>query len=151
MKILFIEDDDDKYKNVASKIQENHKNVEIERAKSLNGGLRSIIRSGPYNLLLLDMTMPNYDVTAQDPTGGTPEGFAGREIMMQMKLRGVSVPTVVITMFESYGELTKKISAKELDEELKVAFAPMYLGMVYYNSAQDEWHRLLNEHLNRID
>lgn len=147
MKILFIEDDEDKFKNVSSSLLKKFPDIDITTAKSLNGGLRALARSGPFDALLLDMSMPNYDVSTREPSGGTPESYAGKEIMMQMRLRGISVPTVVITMFESYGDNSKKRSAKELDEEMQASFAPMYRGMVYYNSTQSEWSITLNQYL----
>lgn len=150
MKLLFIEDDDDKFKNVSSAVSARFPGIVIETAKSLNGGLKAIVRSGPYDVLLLDMTMPNYDVTAHEPSGGTPESYAGKEIMMQMRLRRIVIPTIVITMFESYGENSKRRSAKELDEEMQENFAPMYRGMVYYNSAQTDWLESLNKYLLEV-
>ena len=150
MKMLFIEDDEDKFKNVSSAIASSFPSLTIETAKSMNGGLRTIARSGPYDVLLLDMTMPNYDPTVREPTGGVPESYGGKEILMQMKLRRISIPTIVITMFDSYGENSKKRSSKELDEELTANFSPMYQGMVYYNSAQTDWSDRLTKYLTKV-
>lgn len=149
MRILFIEDDDDKRENIIKAVRESLPLSVIDVAKSFNSALRKLV-GATYDAVLLDMSMPNYDIGIDEPSGGTPESYAGKEILMQMKLRNITSPTIVVTMFESYGEGGDKKSAKELHNDLKTNFTPMYAGMVYYNSAQEGWRGQLIRKLQEI-
>ena len=82
MKILLIEDDEEKAGKLEEALSLQFSNVSFVRARSLNSGLRALISEfKSIDLLLLDMSMTSYDATDQDPTGGVPEPFAGKEIL----------------------------------------------------------------------
>jgi hypothetical protein len=150
MKILFIEDDEDKAKKILDFIKVDIPAAKVIRTKSFNGGLRALMEySGSLNLVLLDMTMPSYDVTPEEPTGGSVEQFAGRDLLAQMQLRQIHVPTVVLTMFDSFGEGTKKVALSTLVSELRDKFAPDFLGHVYYNATEEGWRQALTEIIAR--
>lgn len=150
MKILLIEDDEEKMEKILDFINHQYPNSTIEIARSFNAGLRSIIKSGALDVILLDMSMPNYNATEEDPSGGAPEHFAGREILSQMKLRGINIPTIVVTMFDLFGESNDKISFSQLELQLKKMYAPTFWGMVYYNSGQEGWKNSLGSLINKL-
>jgi len=84
MKILLIEDDEEKAAILAEFIKVEFPSIEIDLARSFGSGLRSLMKGAfVYRLLLLDMSMPIYDVTPTEPGGGKPESFAGSEILAQ--------------------------------------------------------------------
>ena len=90
MQYLMIEDDEDKARTVQDFIRTEYPDSLGSIAKSLNSGLRALIsRQDTLDLVLMDMSMPNYDVTPEEPSGGTPESFAGRELLAQMSLRSI--------------------------------------------------------------
>lgn len=151
MKILLIEDDEEKMEKLLNFINLQYPSANIEVARSFNAGLRAIIKSTSLNVILLDMSMPNYNATEEDPSGGAPEHFAGRDILSQMKLRELSIPTIVITMFDLFGESPDRISFAQLEEQLKVMYAPTFLGMVYYNSGQEGWKNALSNLINKLN
>ncbi|WP_426343177.1 hypothetical protein ACN9MU_17470 [Pseudoduganella sp. R-32] len=150
MKILLIEDDEEKTEKVLSFIKIQYPDAMVEIARSFNAGLRAIIKSSSLDVILLDMSMPNYNATEEDPSGGAPEHFAGRDILSQMKLRGINIPTIVITMFDLFGENPDKMSFAQLEQQLKTMYAPTFLGMVYYNSGQEGWKNALGALINQI-
>jgi len=93
--------------------------VQVVCARSFNSGLKSLaVGAKRFDLVLLDMTMPTYDVTPSEPTGGSIEHFAGRDLLAQMKLRQIDISVAVITMFVSFGEGSKKMSLANLSQEL---------------------------------
>ncbi|WPX20103.1 response regulator [Pseudomonas sp. 10S4] len=109
MKMLIIEDDEDKLKILEEFITTEFSGYSIETAKSYNSGLRAVIKGNKiYDFILLDMSMPNYDVSPSEPGGGNPESFAGSELLAQMKLRGIQTPTIVVTMFDAFGDNSSK-------------------------------------------
>lgn len=151
MSVLLIEDDDHKREKIQNVISMIFPSIEVDVASSFNGGLKKIIAGKEkYGLILLDMSMPNFDVSPSEPSGGTPESFAGKELLTQMKLRGLSIPTLVITQFDTFGDANKRLSLRELHSQLERDFSPMYKGSIYYNSAQEDWKVQLVEKIKGI-
>lgn len=150
-KMLIVEDDEDKLKILEDFIRAEYPEYLIETARSYNSGLRAIINgSKQYDFLLLDMSMPNYDVTPSEPSGGSPESFAGSELLAQMKLRGIHTPAIVVTMFDAFGDNSSKVSLSQLVDKLAAQFRPTFRGSVYYNPAEDGWRSSLKTLINNI-
>lgn len=151
MKMLIIEDDEDKLKILEEFINVEFPGYAIDTAKSYNSGLKAVIKGkGLYDFLLLDMSMPNYDITPTEPSGGNPESFAGSELLAQMKLRGIRTPTIVVTMFDAFGDNSSKVSLEQLVDKLASQFRPTFRGSVYYNPAEDGWRASLKNLINNI-
>ncbi|SCZ59370.1 response regulator [Thiohalomonas denitrificans] len=146
MKVLLIEDDEEKATKVSGFVSSEYKGAEIAVARSINSGLRALISGvGSLDVVLLDMTLPSFDVSPQEPSGGAPENFAGRELLAQMKLRGIEIPTIVVTQFDSFGEGDAKVSLNTLATELSSQYGAQFKGYVYYNSAQEGWRAALDK------
>ena len=107
MKILLIEDEASKRAAISKHIVEilGPEAVVVER-ESLRSGLKEVISEENYDLILLDMSMPGFDVSSSEPIGGEPESFAGQEIMAQMKLRGINTPVAVVTQYKAFAKGT---------------------------------------------
>jgi len=150
MRILLIEDDEEKAENIISFIEEELSYANVAIAKSFNAGLRALIQPNVADVVLLDMSMPNFNPTLDDPSGGAPEHFAGRDLLAQMKLRGIKIPTVVVTMFDLFGDNPDKMSFTQLETELRDDYSPTFYGMVYYNSGQEGWKSSLRSLIEKI-
>jgi DNA-binding response OmpR family regulator len=140
MKVLMIEDDDEKAERVKGFLKDVYVIDEILVARSLQSGLRLIL-SGSFEFLFLDMTLPNFDRSLHDD-GGRPHHFAGREILRQMSREEIICPVIVVTQFGRFGEETEEVSLLELQSELERRF-PNYLGTVSYKSNVDGWKQKL--------
>lgn len=135
MKILLVEDDDDKGAKVAEELFRSFPWLELIRARSFDSALRKLVFSGrELDGILLDMSMPNFD-DSREP----PESFAGRDLLRQCKLRGISKPTIVVTQLDSFGVPPDQLSLEQLDSQLMAEFSPFYYGVVYYSSAHEGW------------
>lgn len=150
MRILLVEDDVDKRDRIRNHLSTQcAEPLEFVVAESLHSGLKRLTDKSGYDLIVLDMSMPNYDVSMDEPSGGTPESFAGRSFLSQMKLRGICIPVVVLTQYDSFADGT--VSLEDLDEEFKSKFDVFYLGSVYYHAATEMWKadldKLLQEKL----
>lgn len=146
MKFLLIEDDEDKSKKISEFINENFRPQTLITARSMNTGLRLLIKhANELDIVLLDMSMPNFDVSPDEPTGGTPENFAGEEILAQMQLRAIFAPTIVISMFDSFGEKSSVISLEQLASKLEIKYSPNFRGYVYYSASQEGWQQSLKK------
>lgn len=149
MKVLIIEDDEDKLSSLRKFLDSEFPGIVIEVAHSFGSGLRAIIaQHRTLDLVLLDMSMPNFDVSVEEPSGGNPEPFAGRELLAQMKLRGIGTPSVVVTMFDSFGD--KRLSLSELILELSAKYSPPYQGTIHYDSRQEGWRSALRDKIRAL-
>ncbi|MGM8062689.1 hypothetical protein [Vogesella indigofera] len=149
MKILIIEDEFDKREKIKGHLVEilGDQLFVVER-DSLRSAFKAIVTEPDYDLILLDMSMPSFDVTSDEPAGGPPESFAGREIMAQMKLRGINIPVVVITQYKLFegGE----VSLDELILQFETKFSDFFQGAIYYNSAIEGWKRELKQKVDAM-
>jgi len=137
MRMLIVEDDENKRKQVVNFVEETWPAAHISVVRSLQSGLRAIL-SGGLDLIVLDMSLPTYDVTVEED-GGRLQAYAGREILRQMDRRQIGVPVVVVTQFDKFGEGVAALTREELDAQLQRAHPRVYRGMVYYNVALDGW------------
>lgn len=137
MRILIVEDDENKRKRLVEFIASRFASQDLVEAGSLNSAL-GVLVDNPADLALLDMTIPSFDVTAEDD-GGRPQAYGGREIMRHMEARGINARCIVVTQFESFGEGKNAMTAEALDALLRREHAGRYRGMVRYEAASEAW------------
>jgi CheY-like chemotaxis protein len=137
MVILLVEDDEIKCGQILNVLKQDASIKGVTVAKSYRSGLERVLHER-FDLVLLDMTMPTYEITLEEE-GGRPRAFAGRDILRQMKRRAISMPVVVVTQFEKFGDGAEVKTRAELDRELWTAHSGTYRGMVYYNVTQEGW------------
>ena len=147
MKLLLVEDDENKSVQLARFICETYPLAILRSTRSLQAGVRSI-RQESFNLILLDMTLPNYDAGPDEPGGGTTHSFGGRESLKQMDRFGVDTPVVVVTQFETFGKPSQSLNLAELDAQLRQEHARVYAGSVYYHASIHGWRETLKQLCN---
>jgi len=141
MKILLVEDDEDKRRQVSEFLTGAVLGVTLKAARSLQSGLQAILTK-EHDLVILDMTMPTFDITAEED-GGRPQAYAGRELLRHMKRRSIETPAIVLTQFDRFGEGPDSLTLGELNEELRVAHPGYYFGAVYYSVTYEGWKKEL--------
>jgi CheY-like chemotaxis protein len=137
MKILIIEDYQPKIEELTNLIEENFEEVEIIVAHSYNSGLRELIRNGnSYKLVLLDMSMPNYDIKVEEGGGGEPLPKAGELLLREIDRRDIETEVIIVTMYEHFegGD-----SLTGLHQSFQRLFSKHYKGYVIYNSSETLW------------
>jgi CheY-like chemotaxis protein len=137
MNVLIVEDDENKGVQFSHFMRETFSPIQIKLEKSLQGGLRAIRKERP-DLVLLDMTLPNYD-PGPDETGGITHIFGGREFLRQMDRFDIDVPVIVVTQFETFGKSPNVMGLRELDQQLRNEHAAVYRGAVYYHASLRAW------------
>lgn len=140
MRVLIVEDDPSKAEDLADFLNEEYPPVLIDEGKSFQSGLRLVLEDR-HDLILLDMTMTNFDRSLEDE-GGRPHHFAGREILRQMTREGIATPVIVVTHFGRFGEEAEEVTLSELKAELEIRFSN-YFGTVHYRSNVDDWRAQL--------
>jgi DNA-binding NarL/FixJ family response regulator len=148
MRILIVEDDENKRSQLESFLAEKRPLAKITTTQSLQSGLRATI-AGEYELIILDMTMPTFDIGLNED-GGRPQALAGRELIRQMERRDISTPIVVITQFDRFGEGAETLTLKELDSQLQESHPGNYLGAIYYNVAYEDWKDRLEDLMSTL-
>jgi CheY-like chemotaxis protein len=106
----------------------------------------AIVRTRPA-IVLLDMSVPTFDVSERED-GGTPQRLGGRDILRQLQERGLPVPCLVITQFDSFGDGKNSLTAEQLDRQMAAEHPDTYLGMVGYDPASSGWMDAL---LSKLD
>lgn len=147
MRILFIEDHPLKQAQINKYISEIFSEFYVETRNSYISGLKELVNNHTtYNLLLLDISMPNYDISSED-SGGDWMPLAGKKILKEMYLRDIPTKAIVITMHGSFDDGTR---ITELDTELQKEFPDNYLGYVYYSQITEDWKEQLSQLLNNF-
>lgn len=147
MKILFIEDHPLKQAQINKYISEINVDCEIETRNSYISGLKELIKNyNFYDVLFLDISMPNYDISSED-SGGDWMPLAGKNILKEMYLRDIPTKAIVITMHGSFDDGTK---ITDLDSDLQSEFPDNYIGYVYYSQINEDWKEKLSQLLNTL-
>lgn len=145
MRILFIEDHPLKQAQIHKFLNERQEVTSIVTKNSYISGLKELIRYHQnYDMLLLDISMPNYDISPEE-SGGSWMPLAGKKVLKEMYLRDIPTKAIVVTMHGSFDDGTK---ITELDNELKHQFPENYVGYVFYSQINEEWKDKLSQHLN---
>jgi CheY-like chemotaxis protein len=142
MRVLLVEDDEIKRKRISEFLKTLSSMIDIQDARSLQSGLRAVI-SQYFDMIILDMSLPNYDITADEP-GGEHLTLAGREMLRQMQRRKLFVPVVVLTAFDYFGQGDDYLTINQIRDEMKQKFSDNYKGAVYYQATTENWkHELI--------
>lgn len=150
MKILLIEDDEEKIKKISNFLRSDiYEKVDIVCTKSYNSSLIELSKNNEYKFVLMDMSMPIYDIY-DGYEDEDSETFAGRELLEQMKFRKIYYPTIIITQYDTFGEHIDKLSLNELKNDLENDFIPNYRATVYYNSSENDWKIQLKKEIFKI-
>jgi len=143
MKILIVEDDQYKSEAISEFLITEFRSPEIVIKDSLASGIFEVLDNGEFDIILLDMSMPSFDVTSKDPSGGTPESYAGEDFLSQMTVLGVNIPIVVVTQYDNFGTDDSQMSLTALDKKLRHNHSEIYEGSVYFKSSSISWKKEL--------
>lgn len=138
--ILLIEDDMNKAKQLQAFLESNGNRLTVK--KSYNSGLDAILNAN-FDLILLDMSMHNFDKTVIE-TGGEFMQFAGEDILQEMIWNDINYPVIIVTQYDLIGD--KSLSV--LREEWQEKFKPIYKGSVFYSANESNWKNELLDLLN---
>jgi CheY-like chemotaxis protein len=147
MSALIVEDDELKMGRLHSFLSTELPGRRIEVARSYKSGLRAVIEESR-QLVVMDMTLPTFDITP-GTDGGRPLRLGGAELLRQMKRRGATYPTVVVTGFDTFGSGRDTATLDQLDAQLLNEFSGFYLGSVYFNATADDWKDQLRALMRR--
>lgn len=143
MKILVVDDDQNKIRQLKDYIAQLLPSVEVLVRHSYQSGLEAALFESP-TLIVLDMTMPNYDVGGME-TGGKERRYAGLQILKQLRRKSAEAKTIIVTQFEQFGEGDQLLTLDQLRMNLAAEFSDSYLGSVYYQAGDSRWRDELRD------
>src|SRR4051794_5918194 len=143
MKVLIIDDDINKIRQLKTFVVERFPCLEIEERRSYQSGARAAVLDTP-EIILLDMTMPTFNVGGKE-TGGRERRYAGIQILRNVRRKEIRTKVIVVTQFERFGEGDEQITIHELREKLSQEFSGMYAGTIYYEAADSKWTEQLHK------
>lgn len=146
MNLLLIEDNNYKIDQLVAFIYEEFPGITIEIKRSYHSGLKEIILNNRYDLILLDISMPTYDIQPGE-TGGDPMPLAGKLILKEMYLRDIQAKVVVVTMYENFVDGTRLMA---LDKQFQEEFQSNYKGYVYFSPGNTIWKGELRKKITDI-
>ena len=133
MKILFVEDDDHKRKSVEDFLRSAICDLSIDVGMSIESGVQLVV-DHDYDLILLDMTIPNFDKT-DGKNGGISFKNGGEIIVRELIDEGVTFKCAILTQYETFNNET----IEEISERIKEKCGENYLGYIKYNILDEEW------------
>ena len=145
MEILYVEDEQNKARQVIQAIRESIPSANILLKNSYNAALMEISREN-LDLILLDMSLPLYDISEsmEYEEDNDFEPFAGIDLLEELVRIDSEKKVVIITAFDVLGEDDNKINLAQLDTKMKEEYKDNYRGIIYYNSSSLEWcHKLV--------
>lgn len=142
-KIILVEDDKKKIEDIAEFLAAYFSYTNLIVKESYQSGLRELINE-KYDLLLLDMSIPTWDKSPIE-SGGYYEKFGGYKILKEIVRKKKPVKTILITMFDDFGESDTSITLDELNRSLRNEFDAIYKGSVFYSSKQSKWRDELKD------
>jgi CheY-like chemotaxis protein len=137
MRILLIEDDLNKCEQIARFVGADFPDADLIIRRSFQSGLKEAILCTP-DLILLDMTMPSYEIGPREP-GGRERRYAGREILRQLSRRGIKLPVIVITQYEQFEDDGDIVRLPELVAELRSEYSDNFIDAVFYQAGNTTW------------
>ncbi|EFU68765.1 response regulator [Aliarcobacter butzleri JV22] len=148
MKILIVEDDLNKLNNLEKFIVKyfKTKNIEIiiQIKNSYQSGLESIL-SDSFDLLLLDMSLPNFD-TIEGNDSGAPLSRGGELILYEMDVMDINLKTIIVSMHDDFdGD-----SLEVIHNQYKEKFSKFYISYVFYNEIESNWENELEKILDGV-
>lgn len=143
MKILLVEDDEHKMLDIVSIVKGIDSQVMIEAASSVASGVQKAV-DNEYDLLLLDMTIPNFDNT-EGKDGGPSYKNGGELIIRELIDEGIDFRCAVITQYETFNNET----IDQISERISELCGDCYYGYIKYSTMNENWKEELKELLQK--
>lgn len=149
MKVLVVEDDQYKAKQLITFLRDSFVTTAVNIAPSVSSGMNKI-KSSEFNLILLDMSLPTYDVGPSE-TGGRPQGFGGQELLRYIDRLNISTPVIVVTQYERFSDKGQVyLDLDGLNKMLLQEHPLTYRGLVFFASTNDNWKDGLRDKIGEI-
>lgn len=140
MKVLIVEDSQFKIEKITEFLLD--KNIsDFNIKKSYNAALKEIQQTKDYDLILLDMSIPSFDVSNEySPSGG-------KNIFNQIYMNELTAKVIVITLYKNFDDGS---AMENLHFQFSNDYPDNYLGYIIFNSQDIKWQQELNNALKEM-
>lgn len=139
MKILLVEDDKGKARQLVEVLHQQFPTVPIVERRSFQSGLAEALTTRP-DIILLDMSIPSYDSDSERAEAGEDfRPYGGREILREVARKRIKSKVIIVTQYAVFTQGVDVMTLDELKEHLASSFAGNYVTTVYYQAAQSNW------------
>lgn len=137
LNVLIADDNNEKIKYIVDTLNSVLDNYTLDISNSYNSTTK-LLRKNNYELLILDMTMPNFD-PVDNNSSPTLKPLAGKDVLAKLHYRKVNIPVIVLTQFDIFGRLSDVVGLEDLKQDLKNSFPRNFLGCVFYDPQSSAW------------
>lgn len=137
MKVVVVEDSPIKAQAVLDLLSRTPTVCEVALERSYQGALRRI-QADPPDLIILDMTLPNFDVQPGVRTG-KPRPLGGYDILRKLQRKSVSTAVVILTQYESFDSGEETLTLEDLNRKCQVEFPSIYRTTIYFSPSNTRW------------
>lgn len=150
--LLVVEDDEPKQRSIIGFLSEIvQRDVAIVTAESLTSAI-ALLSSQDIAFVVVDMSIPTFDLIKDRRGGGQPQGFGGADILRFIQSETETTKSVVLTQYEEFvlrrGETRK--DPRGLEEALRSELDERFLGVIHYAGQHGAWRQTLREILERL-
>lgn len=148
MRILLVEDDEFKASDILRALEEYDQDTTVDRAASVTSALRAITGMS-YDLILLDMSLPTFDLSGPGG-GGSPQGQGGVEVIRLARRLDRRCPIVINTQYPDI-EIDGLHTPLDLAaDKLAERFGLDVRRCVLYGFDRSDWRVILLETLRAL-
>lgn len=148
MKILIVEDDTRKGEAIVGLLEAEFAGVNVTLVRSYQSGMRAATDGCP-DLLILDMSLPNYDALP-GKRSGKPRPLGGFEIMRKLRRRGIKTLSMVLTQLDHFGDGGQEYDFQGLEAKCREEFPSTFLGSIHYAQSSSDWKAQVVEVVKRL-
>lgn len=148
MKILIADDESRKIENISELVAENFSKALIQTSRSVRSTISSIIE-GHFDLIILDMSLPTFDIAPGEP-GGRAQGSGGIEVLRNMDFYEIATPVIVVTQYETVPERGTLVPLAAIEARLIEEHPHTFKGCVFFGALNDTWRPVLLEKMASI-
>lgn len=143
-RILLVEDDDFKRRNILDLITVFHPTSEVLCAASVSASVLSL-KQGSYDLIILDVSLPSHDAGGGAAALSLPSG--GLEVLLELSFEGRSDPVIILTQYPLIEFEGRSIAISDATKLLKADMEINLLEVIQYTRMSDSWIKKVVEHL----
>lgn len=149
MKLLIVEDDEFKQRNVKRLVDSFSPEIEAILANSISSSLKKLESYPDIRIVILDMSLPTFDVGFQE-SGGRPQGFGGVSVIQHLEALDLGAKVIVLTQFIQFGEGDESMDKRDLEVMLKKEYPDHFFTLIHYGAGSDKWKEELTRALTSI-
>jgi hypothetical protein len=147
--LLIADDESPKLESIAEFLAATFPGANMERTRSVRSTL-SRVRSGGLTAVVLDMSLPTFDVGPGEK-GGRAQNLGGEEVLRYMEFYDVTCPVVIVTQYGYFSEGGKHVALSKVEARLRLEHSTNFKAMIHYSgSTSPAWRAALKESIEGI-